>query len=142
MIHGAIRLCTALALVILGGCAVAPPYELPAKSETARLKVASPTETWICADGAKRSFSPDKEGYAKIRAGERVIVGVQYSAQGYNVNYSCDPSVSFMPMAGESYYQDFQVEAEKCTAFIYREVTTNPVGLDFESSLDKGGRCK
>ncbi len=142
MSPGAVRLGLPFALTILGGCPVGPRYELPLHSETAKLKVASLTQSWICAQGAKRSFSPDKDGYATIRAGERVIVGVQYSGQGYNVTYSCDPSVSFIPWAGESYYQDFQIEAEKCTAIIYREVRTNPVGLDFVSNLDKGGSCK
>jgi hypothetical protein len=119
--------------------ACSTPYTLPVGVETAKVKVAD--ISWICDGGNIKTLKPNEKGYADIPAGNRITLGVNYFADGGNVTYRCSPRVNFIPQAKSSYYQDFQIEAEKCTAFIYKEVLTNPVGLDFDPTLTPGGAC-
>lgn len=56
-------------------------------------------------------------------------------------NLSCDPRSSFIPAQGTDYYLDFESEDESCTAFVYRESSTKPAGVDFEPSFEGGGLC-
>jgi len=124
-----------LLLTGLGGCGL-EPYQLPDGVESARLKVApNVSRAWVCdASSSIKKLMPDESGYAVIPAGHRVTIGASFVATGYHVTYSCFPKIGLVPVAGASYYQDFETEAERCTSLIFREVTTNPVGLDFEPS--------
>jgi hypothetical protein len=131
-----LRCGAALAGLALSGCA--EQYVLPAGAETARLKISR--HAWICNDN-KRAMLSSEGDYAAIPASRRITVGANHSWQGYNVTYSCAPRVSFVPVGGASYYQDVEVEGERCTAFVYREVTTNPIGLDFMPTMDRGQGC-
>ncbi len=118
------------------------PYKLPSNEPTAQLNLAVNKRAWICSDGKSYTLQPDQSGLVTIPAGHRIVVGSSFFEQGYNVQYSCYPRVNFVPKTGETYYQDFQIEAEKCTAFIYRETNTNPAGVDFEPSMRNGGSCE
>lgn len=118
------------------------PYKLPDNEPTAQLNLTASNNAWICSNGKPHSLTPDSSGHVAIPAGQRVVIGSSFHAQGYNVQYSCAPRVNFVPRSGEAYYQDFQIEAEKCYALIYRETPTNPAGVDFEPSMRGGGSCE
>jgi hypothetical protein len=126
---------------LLSGCGMMP-YELPPDADTAKLNLKTAGRAWICASGKGHSLDADESGYAIIPAGSRIVVGSSYFASGYNVNYSCAPRISFIPLKGMSYYQDFQIEAERCTSFVYRETDANPTGLALEPSMAVAGGCK
>lgn len=130
-----------LGAAFLFGCGL-QPYKLPPNAPSARINVLTAQSSWICnANIPAQSLVADKEGYATIPAGERLVVGASYFVSGYNVNYSCYPRSNFIPEAGQSYYLDFQIEAERCTALVYKEAPHRPVGLEFEWSLAPGGGC-
>ncbi|PTU32985.1 hypothetical protein [Stenotrophobium rhamnosiphilum] len=133
-------LATAATCFLLAACGM-QPYKLPSNEPTAQLNLAVNKRAWICADGKSYALEPNQAGYVTIPAGHRIVVGSSFFEQGYNVQYSCYPRVNFVPKTGETYYQDFQIEAEKCTAFIYRETNTNPAGVDFEPSMRGSGSC-
>ncbi|MDP3859910.1 MAG: hypothetical protein Q8Q73_19285 [Stagnimonas sp.] len=139
MTRAALLILSALALNACG----MTPYVIPEGAPTARINLnAAGQRAWICAaDGEGHTLTPDAEGYASIAAGERVVVGSSFYSQGYNVSYSCYPRVNFVPEAGGSYYQNFEIEAERCGVFIYREGADNPAGLAIEPSLRPGGAC-
>lgn len=130
-----------LLLTGMAGCGL-EPYQLPDGAESARLKVAANVNPWVCDESNPiKKLVPDESGYAVIPAGHRVTIGSSFVASGYHVIYSCYPKVSLIPVAGTSYYQNFETEAEHCTSLIFKEVTTNPVGLDFEPSEGVGMAC-
>jgi len=133
---------SSLTALALSACGMTP-YVVPDGAPTARLNLASAGQrAWICGtDGEGHTLTPDAEGYATIAAGERVVVGSSFYAQGYNVSYSCYPRVNFIPEVGRLYYQNFEIEAERCGVFIYREGADNPAGLGPEPSLRPGGAC-
>lgn len=131
----------AIGAATLLGCAT-PQYHLPANAPNARINIKTAQSTWICNGSLPvHSLKADAEGYAIIPAGERLLIGTNYFASGYNVNYSCQPRSSFVPEPGQSYYLDFQIEAERCSALVYKEAPDRPVGLAFEASLAAGGGC-
>ena len=131
----------AAGLVALAGCATYLPYELPPNAETVKIRLSTVPKPWICADGKPRALSLDEKGYATIPAGAPVTIGAGYTSGSANVTYSCSPRISFVPLRGETYQQDFDIESERCTARVYREVSTNPVGLDFVR-LARGEECR
>lgn len=125
----------------LFGCTM-PPYKLPPNTPSARINIPKYQKSWICNSSLPaHSLVVDRDGYAKIPAGRRLIVGTSYFAEGYNVNYSCNPRSSFVPEAGQNYYFDFQIEADRCTALVYKEAPHSSVGLEFEKSLAPAGGC-
>jgi hypothetical protein len=128
---------SAVLFVTLCGCAT--PYVLPPGVETAKLK--TNRAAWVCNEENKRAMLSVEGGYATIPAGSRITVGAHHSWHGYNVTFSCAPRISFVPLASVSYYQDVEVEGERCTAYVYREVDTNPVGLDLEPTMGRGQGC-
>lgn len=131
-----LRTAVVAALASLCGCAT--PYEHPAGSASAKVKLSPGISTSICVDGKRMRLVADETGYATLPVGERItIVGNYYYSDG-RVRYSCSPRISFVPREGESYYEDFEIEAERCTVFVYRQVNTNPVGLDFVPTMARG----
>lgn len=130
-----------IGVFFLFGCSM-QPYKLPPNTPSARINVLKAPSAWICNSSIPpSSLVADRDGYAKIPAGKRLIVGANYFASGYNVNYSCNPRSSFVPEAGQSYYLDFEIEAERCTVLSYKEAPHHPVGLELEWSLAPGGNC-
>ena len=130
----------ALAVVGLTGCSTI--YKQPAGAPSARLNLRGALGVkWICVSGQRQDLQPDPTGYADIPAGQRVTIGVMYNNYGGVVHSSCNPRSSFVPVAGQRYYLDFQVEAERCTDFIYKVDPSNRTGLALDSTLGAGTEC-
>ncbi|WP_420474898.1 hypothetical protein [Noviherbaspirillum sp. ST9] len=127
----------AAAASLLAGCAT--PYELQLETGqgSALLNIKGDWQRWICRDGARKVLQPDEKGYAAIPAGERITVGTSF----YGGNASCSARSSFIPMAGERYFLDFDIESEKCFSLPYREVSYNRVGLALVHTAAPSGEC-
>ncbi|HVI57451.1 MAG TPA: hypothetical protein VM619_01060 [Luteimonas sp.] len=126
-----------LAMLLASGCMTT--YKMAPGTPAAKIEIMKGATAWICADTPPQLLVRDRQGEAAIPADRRVTVGVNFvSSDGY-MNYSCSPSVSFTPVAGAAYYQDFETENEACTALVYRKTADARVGLAFEETMDRGG---
>lgn len=131
-----------LAMFALDACSVSKPYVLPANTELARLNLRAGVDYWICAVGVgEESLMRDAEGYTAIPAGRIVSIIAAHQAQTDINAGPCYATVSFVPKAGSSYYQDMDWQGEKCTSLIYREVSAKEGGLELEASARSGGDC-
>lgn len=136
-----------IAALGLSSCAL-PPYTPAAASKTAWLKVGDSEAAypWICLAGQAHQLRPDEKGYAAIPAdGGRVTLGTSFNAQQgghlYQVSYSCTPRASIIPIAGERYYFEFEQQAERCIALIFKEDTRHRTGLAFDTTYAQSRDC-
>lgn len=113
-------------------------YRLPAGAPSATLAVPKGVVSWICADSPPQRLVP-KNGQVLIPIDTRVTIGANHATSNGYMNYTCSPSSSIIPEAGTEYLQDFEVEAEACTALIYRKTEDQRVGLAFDPTLQRGG---
>jgi hypothetical protein len=117
-------------------------YRHPAGAPAAKIAVSDDGVAWVCNNHEPRILRKGEDGFAVIPAGESISVGLNYVASGYNVTYSCFPHVNFVPEVGAQYLQDFETEAEACTAFVYRKTDDRRIGLAMEPTMDnQGGHC-
>ncbi|MBQ0929410.1 hypothetical protein KAK07_19435 [Ideonella sp. 4Y16] len=137
------RLALALAAITLAsGCAVVPEYRAPQGAAVARLNLKSPGNKWICLAGQRQRLVADSTGYADIPAGNRVTIGSSYYNYVYGgVSTSCSPRSSIIPEAGQRYYIDFEIEAERCFAFIFKEDATHRTGLALDPTFGQSTDC-
>jgi hypothetical protein len=127
-----------LLMVALAGCTVVPVYKAPANADHARVHLSDDNSAslWMCLDNTRYRLAQDSTGFAKIPSGRRLTVGVWFYNYVYNgVTTSCEAASSFIPQTGGSYYVDFEIENESCTALAYREGAANRIGLEFEPTL-------
>lgn len=129
----------AILIMALAGCTIVPLYNASANASYARVRLSvddSSSSLWMCLNDKRYRLARDSSGYASIPSGQRLTIGVMFYNYVYNgVSTSCEAASSLTPEAGSSYYVDFEIENERCTALSYREVTTNRIGLDFEPTL-------
>jgi hypothetical protein len=138
-------LCLLPAILALSGCKIIPTYHLPKGAEYAKLDLkdnGANATARLCVDDQLYNLSKDADGYARVPSGQRLSVGIFYYNYVYRgVSSSCEASSSFIPVSNSAYYLDFEIEAERCTALVYREGVSSRVGLGFEPSLGRSGRC-
>lgn len=135
-----IGLFAALTIVLTSGCAVV--YHPPEGAAVARLNLKSEGNKWICAAGKLQTLKADSSGYADIPAGSRVTIGASYNNYVYNgVSTSCNPKSSIVPEAGQRYYIDFEIEAERCYALIFKEDAASRTGLALDPTFGKATDC-
>jgi len=121
------------AAVLLAGCAVTPVYQALPNVETAKLNTKSAGNKWICVAGRVQRLVPDSTGYAEIPAGKPLTIGVSYNNYVYGgVSTSCNPRSTIVPVAGQRYYIDFEIEAERCSAVIFKEDSRTRTGLAWD----------
>ena len=134
-----------LPALLLGGCKIIPTYHLPKGAEYAKVNLKdlnSNANPRLCLGDQVYQLPKDPDGYARVPSGERVSVGVFFFNYVYNgVSSSCMAGSSFIPHANLSYYLNFEIEAERCTALVYREGVSNRIGLGFEPSLAPSRTC-
>ena len=129
--------------LLLTACFI-PKYQAKSEEETAQLKISKNDNalSWACISGKPHSLVFDSSGYAKIPAGQRLTLGLKFDNYVYQgVSTYCNPRASIIPEAGKKYFQDLEIEAERCTAFIYRETISNKVGLDFDETFKASREC-
>jgi hypothetical protein len=123
-------------LALTSGCAVTPVYQVPPNTETAKLNTRSLGNKWICVAGRAQRLVPDSTGYVEIPAGKPVTLGASYFNYVYGgVSTSCNPRSTIVPVAGQRYFIDFEIEAERCTALIFREDPRTRTGLAWDLSF-------
>ncbi|MBD9468593.1 hypothetical protein [Pseudoxanthomonas sp. PXM01] len=114
-------------------------YRMPAGTPSASLRVPPGATTWICADGPAQILPREKDGRARIPAGQRITVGANFSSSDGYMNYFCSAGVSLLPDQDARYYQDFETEGNMCSALVYRETDDTRVGLAFEPTMGRSG---
>jgi hypothetical protein len=126
---------------VLTGCATF--YKQSAEAPSAKLNTTgSAGVKWVCIAGQRQHLQPDASGYADIPAGQRVTIGSMYHNSVYGgVSTSCNPRSSIIPEAGQRYYIDFQIEAERCTAFIFKEDPKHRTGLALDPTWGTSVEC-
>jgi hypothetical protein len=136
-----LKLVTILGAVALTGCATI--YSQPAGAPAARLNLkGSQGVKWVCVAGQRQNLQADSTGYADIPAGQRVTIGSAYYNYVYGgVSTSCNPRSSIIPEAGQRYYIDFEIEAERCTAFIFKEDPAHRTGLALDRTWGTSVEC-
>ncbi|MFN3581822.1 MAG: hypothetical protein ACK4VV_15280 [Pseudomonas sp.] len=130
-------ICFILALG-LTGCQTYQNYDIQPQGPTAQIDLSSLPDPWICIHSTRLSVKSPKAGLVTIPAGSRITVGSIFTWQGYNVTYSCDPSMSFIPVEGESYYVHGEIIAEACSTQVFVKSDKNRVGLDLVETIARG----
>jgi len=131
---------------LLAGCAAVPVYQAAPNTPVARLNVNSMGSKWICVGAERQRLVADPTGYVDIPAGKAVTIGSSYYNYVYGgVSTSCNPRTTLVPKAGQRYFIDFEIEAERCVALIYREDPSTRTGLAPDLTLGQsapscGGR--
>ena len=113
-----------------------------AEPRAAALNTRSLGTKWMCVAHKRLPIVPDANGRAILPTGERVTIGADDARDLARFGaHQCVASASFVPKAGESYFMGFEVQGGRCAAFVYREVTTNRIGLGLEPTLGPPDDC-
>jgi hypothetical protein len=127
---------------VLSACGVLPTYQQPPEAPAARLNTSSAGNKWICVDSKPHRLASGPDGYAVLPAGRRVTVGSNYYNSVYGgTTTSCNPRLSFVPLAGQSYFMDFEIEDGRCNIVTYKEVKTNRIGLELDPTMEPSWEC-
>ena len=130
------------AIALTSGCAVVPEYRAPQGAAVARLNLKSQGSKWICVSGQRQRLVADSTGYADIPVGSRLTIGSNYYNYVYGgVSTSCNPRSSIVPQPGQRYYIDFEIESERCYAFIFREDGASRTGLALDPTFGQSSDC-
>lgn len=132
------HLALSAALLALSGCALAPYKPAPGEP-TALINVKNVPSPSICdAQGRQFSLQPGKDSLARIPADEPLMLGSVLQYQGYNVVWTCAPTVGFTPAADQTYYGVVESANQACRYEVYRTDTANRTGLGLESTVTRG----
>lgn len=126
--------------VWLMSCAFIPTYKLSENQNYSRVNLKELSNAWVCVNKKKYGLKKEDDGYAKVPSDVRLTIGSIHSWSGYNITYSCEPSVSFVPVGGQKYYINWAIREERCYVEVYREGAQNRVGLDIVDTIS-GYRC-
>jgi hypothetical protein len=137
-----IRALAAFIVALTSGCGTVPEYHAPPGAAVAKLNLKSQGSKWVCVSGQRQWLTPDSTGYANIPVGRRLTIGSDYHNDVYGgVSTSCNPRSSIVPQSGQHYYIDFEIEAEHCNAFIFKEDATSRTGLALDSTFEHSSEC-
>lgn len=121
---------------LLVGCL--PSYNLKPDSEYATVKLTNNESLKICEQGRMFRLSPiNNNREARVRAGEKISLAKYMSFHGHNVIYSCQPVVTFMPEANETYVLDYNVISNRCFIEVAKEDLVTKTGLVQVDRLEK-----
>lgn len=137
-----VHISMALAAVWLTGCVSLPEYRPTPSAQLARLNLKGKGEKLICLDGQRHRLVNDGSGYADIPAGRRVSLEVYYSFQQVYSVTTCQARSSIVPVPGQKYYVDFEIDAERCYALVFKEDASKRTGLVMEPTLTGAPVCK
>ena len=131
-----------VAFGIVSACATSSVMPRMGVAAEARLNTRSLGTKWMCVAHKRLPIVPDANGRAILPTGERVTIGADDARDLARFGaHQCVASASFVPKAGESYFMGFEVQGGRCAAFVYREVTTNRIGLGLEPTLGPPDDC-
>lgn len=123
-----------VAVLAVSGCMSV--YKLPAGTPSTGIVVPKGVTSWICANTEPRALQRDKDGKARIPAGQRVVIGANFASSDGYMSYYCSASASIEPSVDHEYHQDFQTEGNHCSALIYRRDPDDArIGLAFEPTM-------
>lgn len=123
--------------LLLPGCMNLETYKA-SKTNTTEINIKKLSSAWLCIDQKKYSLVADDLGNAKIPTGKRITIGNSYMWEDFNIRYSCNPSISFIPENETLYHANWEIIAEACRIEVFKKTNANRIGLDFEPSLEHG----
>lgn len=120
--------------LILVGCAT--PYPFATDEKRASVKLLNMSSVTMCR-GRELYRLTAAEGKSEVHVpvGERISVGTSMSYSGYNVTYSCNPFLSFLPKEGMTYILHNGLIGDKCFVELVQEDKKVETGVSFESSV-------
>lgn len=131
------RLAAAGVLTVLGGCSPLPTYQPEAHERMV-------TATWIgmgtphiCKAGRNYKLEVAKtDGLptTRIPVGERVVLWSFMHFQGYQISFSCKPSLSLVPAEGKDLLINSGLASGKCFIEAVRSDPSHPNGVTLEPS--------
>jgi hypothetical protein len=94
---------------------------------------------WVCKDKKRQSLRSGTDGYAAVPAKRRVVLGRDvFWTDGIN-NYSCNPSLSFVPELGRKYFAMIEIRGNRCYPVVFIEDETQETGLRTDPTVGPGG---
>jgi len=137
-------LIAAFALASLSACTILPRYEAPpAGPETASIDMSRFSVVSLCHQGKAYSVPKTPDGKVVVTTEGRVSVTGIAQFMGFNVIYTCTPSISFRPEAGQTYFMNLRALSQGCEMEVYRLDPSEPrVGLATVDDIGAGGRCE
>lgn len=125
---------------LLTGCV---PTFNPEKygAPTTRIDLTKMQNPQLCIDKERYLLNKEKNGFSSIPAGRKLVLSNHFSSSDYFYEYSCSPSISFIPQKNQKYYADFQIEENKCNLTILREDSSNEAGLSKNPTIGDGEDC-
>ena len=128
-----------VALGLLTACATSSVLSSNEDPFSARLDMHNLSSRWICVDHQRVPVTAGADGYASLRPGNRVTIGVDARDAGPGAR--CVPTVSFVPRAGQAYFASYETAGGQCGLFVYREVKSNRLGLGLEPTQAAAHDC-
>lgn len=128
----------ALVSLLLSGCVGLQPYPFKQGQSVALVDVGHVPAAWMCTDEGRYSLVPDKQKLAIVPAGKRISVFSFVYIQGYQMNWTCAPGISFTPAAGTRYYGNVEIANQACRMEVYKGGADNRVGLDIDTTIGPG----
>lgn len=123
--------------LLMTGCVVFPPYLAKPNEKTASVKLMGSVEAVFCKNSEFFSLPLEQNSdYVRVPANERITLETRLLYSGYNITYSCYPSLSFVPEEGGAYALHTYVREKKCFVELVREDNTTLTGIGIESSVD------
>jgi hypothetical protein len=132
------------ALALLSGCVSYPPYKAPPPGpDTATIDMSRFSVASLCQKGKAYRVPRTPDGKVVVSTDGRVSVTGIAQFIGFNVTYTCMPSISFRPEAGQSYFMTLRALSEGCEMEVYRLDPAEPrVGLVHVPGIGAGERCE
>ncbi|SHN36635.1 hypothetical protein [Rhizobacter sp. OV335] len=109
----------ACAASLLSGCAL-PVYKPQPGVVVAKVQWMGFGEPALCLDGkVYQVWTRDSGGVrtAEVPTGNRISLGSRVYIDNGNASYSCQPAVSFVPVAGQSYFANTGLRATNTCFF-------------------------
>lgn len=115
-----------------------PIYKNDPTQSNTKLNTAGMHSPQICTKGNAYKLSTTDD-MAEIPTGDRIGIASAFHTGDGHMNYSCRPTISFTPQDGINYVGVLLFKNNACYLQILREDPSTPTGLDWESSVRRGG---
>jgi hypothetical protein len=135
------------AALALAGCASDTYLTYQPKAGDATLLVLQGGYPGMCSqDGSYRmepvnAADPHAVMRYSIPSGKRLTVEANMHHYATNITYSCNPSVSFVPVAGKTYALDAYMSKPACSAYVVRVDDSTATGVALEPT-EAGPSCR
>ena len=133
-------LLTAFAPLILTGCGISPPYAFAEGEARATVELMGYGTTTLCKED-DAFYKPVKiEGDADrvhVPAGERLTLSRYMYFDMYNVVYTCEAGLSFVPEPDQHYVVNADLTTEGCFTEVVKADPGSRTGVQLEESVQR-----